>query len=127
MKRPERVLVIDDSTYIRMSATKMLKEMEFDNIETAEDGKVGLDKFRSTHPNIVLLDGVMPELDGLTVLKEIKKERPETIVIISSSISARETILEFKASGADSYLLKPYEREKFSQAITKAVSMMKVA
>ncbi len=105
----------------------MLKEMEFDNIETAEDGKVGLDKFRSTHPNIVLLDGVMPELDGLTVLKEIKKERPETIVIISSSISARETILEFKASGADSYLLKPYEREKFSQAITKAVSMMKVA
>jgi two-component system, chemotaxis family, chemotaxis protein CheY len=127
MKRPQRVLVIDDSTYIRMSATKMLKEMEFDNIDMAEDGKVGLEKFRSTHPNIVLLDGVMPELDGLTVLKEIKKECPETIVIISSSISARETILEFKASGADSYLLKPYEREKFSQAITKAVSMMKVA
>jgi two-component system chemotaxis response regulator CheY len=127
MKNPQRILVIDDSTHIRMTAMKMLKEMEFDNIDTAEDGKVGLDKFRSMHPDIVLLDGVMPELDGLTVLKEMKKERPGTIVIISSSISARETILEFKASGADSYLLKPYERIKFSEAIMKAVSMLKVS
>jgi YesN/AraC family two-component response regulator len=110
-----------------MSATKMLKEMEFDRIDVAEDGKVGLDKFRLTHPHIVFLDGVMPELDGLTVLKEIKKERPETIVIISSSISARETILEFKASGADYFLLKPYEKEKFNDAMKKAIAMLEVA
>jgi two-component system, chemotaxis family, chemotaxis protein CheY len=127
MKRPQKILIIDDSTYIRMSATKLLKEMEFDNVDAAEDGKVGLEKFRLTHPDIVLLDGIMPELDGLTVLKEIKKERPGVIVIISSSISARETILEFKTAGADSYLLKPYEREKFNEVMTKAVSMIKVA
>jgi two-component system chemotaxis response regulator CheY len=127
MKHPQRILIIDDSTYIRMSATKMLKELGFDSIDTADNGQVGLDKFRSAHPQIVLLDGVMPELDGLTVLKEMKKERPETIVIISSSISARETILEFKASGADGYLLKPYEKEKFNDAVTKAVAMIKVA
>jgi YesN/AraC family two-component response regulator len=127
MKHPYTVLVIDDSTYIRMSATRMLKEMDFDKIEVAENGKVGLDKFRSTHPHIVLLDGVMPELDGLTVLKEMKKERPTTIVIVSSSISARETILEFKASGADNYLLKPYEKEKFGDVMKKAIAMMEVA
>ncbi len=127
MQHPQKVLIIDDSTYIRMSAAKTLKEMGFGEVDSAENGKVGLDKFRSMHPHIVLLDGVMPEVDGLTVLKEIKNERPETIVVVSSSISARETILEFKASGADSYLLKPYEKDKFKDTITKAVAMIKVA
>jgi len=60
MKQPYTVLVIDDSTYVRMAATKMLKEMEFGKIDSAENGKTGLDKFRSMHPHIVLLDGIMP-------------------------------------------------------------------
>jgi two-component system, chemotaxis family, chemotaxis protein CheY len=127
MKHQQTVLVIDDSTYIRIATTKMLKEMEFDKIDTAENGKVGLDKFKLTHPQIVILDGVLPELDGLTVLKEMKKERPMTIVIVSSSVSARETIVEFKASGADNYLLKPYTKEKFNEAMTRAISLVEVA
>jgi two-component system chemotaxis response regulator CheY len=126
MKHPEKVLIIDDSAYVRMSATKMLKELEFDTVDTAEDGQVGLDKFRTMQPDIVILDGIMPELDGLTVLRQMKQERPHTVVVISSSISARESIMEFKASGADSYLLKPYEKDKFKDAITKAVATMKV-
>jgi two-component system chemotaxis response regulator CheY len=126
MKHPYRVLVIDDSAFIRMSAMKMLKEMGFERIDTADNGQVGLEKCRSFDPHIVILDGVMPELDGLTVLKEIKKEKPSLYVITSSSLSLRDTIVEFKRAGADQYLLKPYEKVKFNEVMLKALAALEV-
>jgi CheY-like chemotaxis protein len=120
------VLIVDDSPYIRMSVSKMLRDMGFEKIEIAEDGKTGLDKFRSSNPLIVILDNIMPELDGLSILKEIKKEKPKTIVIFSSSLSVREKILEFKAAGADYYLLKPYQPLKFFEMMEKAIASLEV-
>jgi YesN/AraC family two-component response regulator len=126
MKHPHRVLIIDDSSFIRMSATRTLKEMEFEHIETADNGQIGLEKFRLFIPHIVILDGIMPEVDGLTVLKTMKKEKPETYIIMSSSLSIREKIIEFKTAGADQYLLKPYGSEKFIEALHKAIGKVTV-
>jgi two-component system chemotaxis response regulator CheY len=126
MKQPYRILVIDDSAFIRMSVTKMLKEMGFEHIDTADNGRVGLEKFRSSDPQIVILDGIMPELDGLTVLRTMKSEKPHIYVIASSSLSLRAKVVEFKESGADQYLLKPYEKEKFSEVIHKAIATLEV-
>jgi CheY-like chemotaxis protein len=126
MTYPYKVLVIDDSAFIRMSATRMLKEMGFTNVDTAENGHSGLDKFRATDPQIVILDGIMPGIDGLTVLRAMKSERPQTYVIASSSLSLRAKVVEFKTSGADQYLLKPYEKDKFNEVIRKAVASLEV-
>jgi two-component system chemotaxis response regulator CheY len=126
MKHPHRILIIDDSSFIRMSATRMLKEMEFEQIETADNGQIGLEKFRLFIPHIVILDGIMPEVDGLTVLKTMKSEKPETYIIMSSSLSVRENIVEFKTAGADQYLLKPYGSEKFIEALHKAIGKVTV-
>ena len=123
MNHPPGILIIDDSSYIRMSASRMLKDLGYRDVDTADDGKSGLDKFRTSHPHLVILDGVLPELDGLAVLRLIKKERPETKVIITSSLSARERIVEFKEAGANFYLLKPYSREKFNEVITHAIAI----
>jgi two-component system chemotaxis response regulator CheY len=126
MKQPYRVLVIDDSAFIRMSVTRMLKEMGFGHIDTADNGRVGLEKFRSSDPQIVILDGIMPGLDGLTVLRTMKSEKPNIYVIASSSLSLRAKVVEFKTLGADQYLLKPYEKEKFSEVIHKAIATLEV-
>jgi len=78
-----RVLVIDDSAQYRIIIPKLLESMGFQNIQTSEDGASGLENARSLKPHLVYLDGIMPTMDGLTALQEIKKENPATIVIIS--------------------------------------------
>ena len=124
MNSDYRTLIIDDSAQYRMIISKFLKNLGFENIETAEDGRLGVDKARSLKPHLVYLDGVMPTMDGITALQEIKKENPGTIVIISSSLSEKAKVLRFKEAGADFYLLKPYDREKFEEVTNKALAIL---
>lgn len=119
-----RVLVIDDSAQYRIIIPKLLESMGFQNIQTSEDGASGLENARSLKPHLVYLDGIMPTMDGLTALQEIKKENPATIVIISSSLSEKEKVLRFKDAGANFYLLKPYERPLFEEITHKALAMI---
>ena len=124
MNSDYRTLIIDDSAQYRMIISKFLKNLGFENIQTAEDGRLGVDKARSLKPHLVYLDGVMPTMDGITALQEIKKENPGTIVIISSSLSEKAKVLRFKEAGADFYLLKPYDREKFEEVTNKALAIL---
>jgi DNA-binding NarL/FixJ family response regulator len=124
MNSDYKTLIIDDSAQYRMIISKFLKNLGFENIETAEDGRLGVDKARSLKPHLVYLDGVMPTMDGITALQEIKKENPGTIVIISSSLSEKAKVLRFKEAGADFYLLKPYDREKFEEVTNKALAIL---
>ena len=113
------ILIIDDSPHMRILMSRLLKKRNFDNVHAVEDGRIGLEKFQELSPRIVFLDGVMPKLDGLAVLREIKKTVPATIVVITTSLSDRERVLEFKQAGADYYLLKPFEDTKFDETLQK--------
>ncbi len=124
MSTTSRVLVVDDSDHMRILILRLLKQRGFEHVETAVNGKVGLEKARANRPDLVFLDAVMPEMGGLEVLREIKKESPGTVVVVMSSISAREEILQFKEAGADHYLLKPFETEKFDEALKKIIETL---
>lgn len=124
MSFPYRVLAIDDSPHIRILMTKLLKRFGFESVETAENGKVGLEKFDSFKPHAVFLDGIMPEMDGLTVLRTIKGIDRAAIVVITSSLSERDKVLQFKESGADFYLMKPFEEAKLQEVARKVVNVL---
>ncbi len=124
MPFPFRVLAVDDSPHIRILMTKLLKRFGFESVETADGGKQGLEKVHTFKPHAVFLDGIMPEMDGLTVLRSIKKLDPSTIVVITSSLSERDKVLQFKESGADFYLMKPFEEAKLQEVAKKVVSVL---
>jgi DNA-binding response OmpR family regulator len=119
-----RTLVVDDSAHMRILLSKLLKRSGFEFIEAAENGKVGLEKFETFRPHAVFLDGIMPEVDGLTVLRAIKSQSPATLVIITSSLSERDKVMQFKESGADFYLMKPFEEARFQEVAQKVISML---
>jgi DNA-binding response OmpR family regulator len=125
MEITHRVLVVDDSDHIRILVTKRLKQHDFLEVDTAPNGKVALEKVKSFRPNIIILDAIMPEVGGLEVLQTVKKESPGIVVVMMSSLSAREEILQFKEAGADAYILKPFESQKFDQALEKAFELVK--
>jgi len=119
-----RVLALDDSPHFRILITKLLKRFGFEAVETGENGMVGLQKFDTFKPDVVFLDGIMPEMDGLTVLRSIKGKNHTTIVVVTSSLSERDKVVQFKEGGADLYLMKPFEEAKFQEVAKKVVAIL---
>ncbi|MBI9076751.1 MAG: response regulator [Desulfatibacillum sp.] len=104
--KPIKILAVDDEKAIQRSISEYLQDYDFDVI-LADNGRMGLDKFRQESPDLVLLDLRMPEMDGLQVLKEITKESPLTPVIVISGAGGVSEAVNALRTGAWDYLIKP--------------------
>ncbi len=92
-----RILVVDDSAFMRRAISQMLSsDPDLDVIDTARDGREGLEKTKSLKPDVVTMDIEMPDMDGLTSLRRIMKECP-TPVIMCSSLSTEGSHAALKA------------------------------
>ena len=107
-KEHRRVLCIDDEEMIRLSIGDYLEDSGYDVLK-AENGQVGLEMFRAKQPDIVLVDLRMPEIDGLEILAIIRREAPETPVIVVSGTGIIHDVIEALHLGAWDYITKPIE------------------
>ena len=121
---PYSVLVVDDSPHSRILLLKLLQRSGLSQVELAVNGAEGIQRYKASKPDIVFLDAIMPEMDGLTALREIKKINPEAIVVMTTSLSEKEKVLQYKEAGASYYLLKPFENEKFDLTLLKVLSLL---
>ena len=109
MTKPVRVLVVDDSAIVRKILTECLAaETDIEVVGTAPDALIAREKIRALNPDVVTLDIEMPRLDGISFLRELMKERPMPVIIISS-IAGRgcAAALEAIEAGAIEVLAKP--------------------
>jgi two-component system chemotaxis response regulator CheY len=116
---PYTALIVDDSPFSREWLAGILHHAGLKSVEVAESGSVALEKVRAVKPDLIFLDAVMPGMDGLTTIKELRKLLPEVVVVITSSSSAKETVLNFKEAGAQFYLRKPLEASKVRETLAK--------
>ncbi len=121
---PYSALVVDDSPHMRILLMRLLQRNGISSIESAVDGAEGVKRYKSSKPDIVFLDAIMPEKDGLTALQEIKILNPDSIVVMTTSLSERAKVLQFKDAGANYYLLKPFEEEKFIDTLGKVIAIL---
>lgn len=101
-----RILVIDDDAAVRDSLGLSLGESGYDVIEAA-DGKLGLEQFFEYRPDVVLCDLRMPQVDGMSVLKELSERAPETPIIVISGAGVMADVVEALRLGASDYFIKP--------------------
>ena len=101
-----KILVVDDEASIVTMLAYNLKKEGYD-VVTAEDGEVALEKFESEKPDLLLLDIMMPKMDGYGVCREIRRTSDVPIIILTAlgDVSERITGLEL---GADDYVVKPF-------------------
>ena len=102
-----KVLVVEDEVKVSNFIMRGLEEEGY-TVEAAEDGKKGLELIRSKAYDIVLLDLMIPELDGLEVLKEMRRDEIETPVLIITAKSTKEDVIKGLDTGSDDYLTKPF-------------------
>jgi PAS domain S-box-containing protein len=121
---PIRVLVVDDEDMIRSVSAAMLKELGFEAIAVAS-GEEALEIFRRDHESIslVLLDQVMPGMDGVAVFKELRSIKPGIKVVIASGFSQMELSERFKGLELDGFLPKPYTLRELEAELRQVISV----
>ena len=113
-----KVLIVDDSAFIRKVLKDILKEMGFFNFLEAENGKEALKIYKKEKPDLILLDIIMPILSGLDFLKKIKKEDIKKIIVVSV---VKDKIRRKKAKeiGVKHYISKPFRKESLLKEVNK--------
>jgi len=116
------VLVVDDSAMMRKIVIKNLKETGYDlQVAEASDGKEGLARFLAGGIDLILSDWNMPNMDGLAMIKEIRKHDPERkvpIIMVTTEGSA-DRVKDAVMAGANNYLAKPFTPERFKEKLSK--------
>ena len=107
-----KVLIVDDEQPIREALGRRLQREDM-VIALAANGLEGLRLFHAEHPDLVVLDIVMPEMDGLTVVRRIREVAETPIMVLSAKAITEEDIVEGLAAGADEYLVKPIRLNEF--------------
>jgi CheY-like chemotaxis protein len=118
-----QILIVDDDPFIRMLVTDVL-EMEGYTVRAAADGAAGLFEYTSMRPDCVVLDVMMPGLDGFEVLRRIRALEdvpPVPVVMLTASTEAESTRSAWTV-GADFFLGKPFEPEQLVEVLESLLS-----
>lgn len=116
-----KILVVDDFPTMRRIVRNLLKELEFVNVDEAEDGAAGLEKLKSGNYGFVVSDWNMPNMDGLAMLQAIRADPSlaKLPVLMVTAEAKKENIIAAAQAGANGYVVKPFTAITLEEKITK--------
>lgn len=116
-----RIIIADNESIIRMDLKEMLEEAGHEVVAEAVDGEKAVDLTRLYHPDLVIMDIKMPEMDGITAAKIISNEKLAPVLLLTA-FSQKEIVEKAKESGVLAYLVKPVKEANLFPAIEIALS-----
>ena len=118
MATPIRVLIVDDHAIVRKGIRALLsREHEIEVIGEAADGEEAIDRAQSLCPDVILMDLVMPKLDGIEAIKQIVAQQAEARILVLTSFAADDKVFPAIKAGALGYLLKDSGPDELVRAI----------
>lgn len=107
----KRVLVVDDSIFMRMILKKVLITNKFEVVGEASNGVEAVDKYRQLNPDIVTMDITMPNMNGIEALKEILRTDSKAKIVMVSALGQETFIRESISFGAKGFIVKPFNED----------------
>lgn len=117
----KRVLITDDALFMRVTLKNILTKGGYEIAGEASNGLESVELYKQTKPDLVTMDITMPEMDGITALKEIKKTDPQANVIMCTAMGQKSMVMEAVAAGAKDFIVKPFQPEKVLEAVQKII------
>ncbi|SRR6056297_683649 len=115
------VLIVDDAVFMRMMIKDILEKNGYTVAGEAENGIKAIEAYKELRPEIVTMDITMPEMNGIEALKGIKTINPNAKVVMCSAMGQHSMVIEAIKSGAEDFIVKPFNGERVVEAINKAL------
>ncbi|MFH0903690.1 MAG: response regulator [Methanobacteriota archaeon] len=115
---PGEILIVDDAAFMRMILKKIIAPTGNEVIE-AVDGLDGVSKYKEHKPNLVMLDIIMPNMDGIECLKQIMALDKNAKIVMCSSIGQQSVVNDAIRIGARDFIVKPFDAAKVLECIIK--------
>lgn len=112
-----RAIIADDEAFIRQVLMKMLERLGVEVVGVAENGREAVDLYRKHRPDLAILDIAMPVMDGLEATKAILSADPAATILMCTSFSSKQYVVEALQQGAKGYLNKPFDLNKIREQI----------
>jgi two-component system chemotaxis response regulator CheY len=124
-KTPAKILIVYDNDLIRTLLRGILRNEEYQIIGEARNGVVALEMVERDKPDLICMDVMMPEMDGLEALQNIKTAHPEIIVVMITGSPSAENVRESIKGGASGFIIKPFNTAKVLDTIERALGSAK--
>ncbi len=119
----KRVLIVDDMVFMRFALKGMLTKNGFEVVGEAENGALGVEKYKEYSPDIVTMDITMPVMTGLEALQEIIKYDPRARIVMVSAMGQERFVKEAILYGAKYFIVKPFKEEQVLETIKKVAAL----
>lgn len=114
--KPSRIIIADDESLIRLDLREMLTHLGYDVIAEAGDGRTALDLAKKLHPDLVIMDIKMPDLDGIAAAEELTREKIAPVVLLTA-YSDQALVERAKDAGVVGYVVKPFRETELMPVI----------
>jgi two-component system chemotaxis response regulator CheY len=116
-----RILVVDDAAFMRMMIRDILVKNGFEVAGEAANGNEAVMKYQELRPDAVTMDITMPEMDGITAVREIRKVDPNARIIMCSAMGQQAMVLDAIQAGARDFIVKPFQEDRVIDAVKKVL------
>lgn len=113
--------MVDDAGFVRNMIRDILDRAGLEVVGEAANGLEAISKCQELRPDLVVMDIIMPELDGLEAASRIKKEWPGTRIVFCSALGAKETVLNAIRAGGSDFVVKPFSSERLVDAVKRSL------
>lgn len=117
-----RVLIVHTAVVMRMIVKEALTAHGFEVVGEAINGAQSLEKYRTLRPDVVTMDMILPEMDGVAAVKSIVAEFPHALIVICTSVSQPELLAQAIRAGAKAFVVKPFGAAKLLETIERVLA-----
>jgi two-component system chemotaxis response regulator CheY len=115
-----RILIVDDAAFMRHMLAQMVEGVH-EVCGEAANGLEAIQKYKELRPDIVTMDITMPDMQGIDVVREILAFDPQAKILMCSAMGQRQIVLEAMKTGAKDFVVKPFQKERILDAISRWV------
>lgn len=123
----KNIMIVDDAVFMRTILKNMLQKAEYKVVADEDNGRKAVDKYKELFNSadkidVVLMDITMPEMDGITALKKLKEFDKDVVVVMCSSLTSQQSVVQAIKLGAKHFIGKPFVEDQVISTINKVLS-----
>ena len=119
-----RVLVVDDAIFMRKMISDILEGNGMEIVGEADTGALAVEKYKELKPDLVTMDIIMPEMNGIDAVRQIMSNDSQARIVMCSALGQQALVQDALAAGAKDFLIKPFNPSRVIEVVSKILNQV---